>query len=103
MCLQNNKTVLTSYKCHYHSIKSAKDITAKIIEVKPYKWIEVIDNQKRKVEEEFLKNAESGCITEKIALFTGVKYLKITFISDMVGHSSLGYNSFSRGREYKKK
>lgn len=56
--------------------KSTKAITAKIIEVEPHKWIQVIDNGKRKVEEEFLKNAKSGCITEKSPLLQGASTLK---------------------------
>lgn len=56
--------------------KSAKAITAKIIEVKPYKWIEVIDKGKRQIEEEFFKNDKSGCITEKSPFLQGSSTLK---------------------------
>lgn len=34
--------------------KSAKALTTKLIEVKPYKWIEIIDKGKKQIEEEFL-------------------------------------------------
>ncbi len=53
-----------------------KVIAAKIIEVKPYKWIEVIDKSKKQTEEEFFKNAKSGCITEKSPFLQGSSTLK---------------------------
>lgn len=56
--------------------KSAKAITAKIIEVKPYKWIQVIDKGKRQIEEEFFKSAESGGRTRKTPFLQGSSTLK---------------------------
>lgn len=56
--------------------KSTKAITAKIIEVKPYEWIEVIDKGKRQIEEEFFKNAKSGDRTRKTPILQGPNSLK---------------------------
>lgn len=56
--------------------KSTKVITAKIIEVKPYEWIEIIDKGKRQIEEEFFKNAESGDRTRKTPFLQGSSTLK---------------------------
>ena len=56
--------------------KSARARTAKLIEVKPYKWIEIIDKGKRQIEEEFFKNAESGDRTRKTPFLQGSSTLK---------------------------
>lgn len=56
--------------------KSLKARTAKLIEVKPYKWIEVIDKGKRQIEEEFFKNAKSGDRTRKTPFLQGSSSLK---------------------------
>ena len=56
--------------------KSAKAITAKTIEVKPYKWVDLIDKGKKQIEEELFKNAKSGCITEKSPFLQGSSILK---------------------------
>lgn len=45
--------------------KSAKALTAKIIEVKPYEWVQVIDEGKRKIEQELMKKCLiSGALTK---------------------------------------
>ena len=49
----------------------AKALTTKLIEVKPYKWVQVIDEGKRQIEQELMKNTKSGCITEKSPLYRG--------------------------------
>ena len=56
--------------------KSTKALTTKLIEVKPYKWIEIIDKGKRQIEEEFFKNAESGDRTRKTPFLQGSSTLK---------------------------
>ena len=56
--------------------KSLKARTAKLIEVEPYKWIEVIDKGKRQIEEEFFKNAKSGDRTRKTPFLQGSSTLK---------------------------
>lgn len=48
--------------------KSTKSLTIKIIEVKPYKWVQVIDEGKRKIEQELFKNFLSGAFTKKSPL-----------------------------------
>lgn len=56
--------------------KSTKALTTKLIEVRPYKWIEIIDKGKRQIEEEFFKNAESGDRTRKSPFLQGSSTLK---------------------------
>lgn len=36
-------------------LKAINALTAKLIEVEPYKWIQVIDEGKRKIEQELMK------------------------------------------------
>lgn len=51
--------------------KTAKAITAKIIEVKPYKWVEVIDNNKKatKSKQKFCHCSWSGVVHSAITAF----------------------------------
>ncbi len=56
--------------------KSAKALTAKIIEVKPYKWVQIIDEGKRKIEQELFKNSLSGALTEKTPILQGSSTVK---------------------------
>ncbi len=51
--------------------KSAKALTAKLIEVKPYKWIQTIDEGKRQIEQELMENALSRDLTEKRPFYRG--------------------------------
>ncbi len=51
--------------------KSTKALTTKIIEVKPYKWIQVIDEGKRQIEQELLKNSLSGTLTKNHPFYRG--------------------------------
>ena len=56
--------------------KSAKALTTKLIEVKPYKWIEIIDEGKRKIEQELFKNSLSGALTKNSPILRGSNSLK---------------------------
>lgn len=56
--------------------KSAKALTAKIIEVEPYPWIKVIDEGKKQIEQELLKNSLPGVLTEKTPILQGSNSLK---------------------------
>ena len=56
--------------------KSAKALTAKLIEVKPYKWIQTIDEGKRQIEQELMGNALSRDLTEKTPFLQGSSTLK---------------------------
>lgn len=56
--------------------KSAKALTIKLIEVKPYKWVQIIDEGKRKIEQELMKNALPGALTEKMPILQGSNTLK---------------------------
>ena len=56
--------------------KSTKALTTKLIEVRPYKWIEIIDEGKRKIEQELMKNAKSGCITKNSPILQGSNSLR---------------------------
>jgi len=51
--------------------KSAKALTAKLIEVNPYPWVKVIDEGKRKIEQEYMKNALSGALTKNRPFYRG--------------------------------
>ena len=56
--------------------KSFKARTVKLIEVEPYKWVEVIDKGKKQIEEEFFKNTKSGGRTAKTPFLQGSSTLK---------------------------
>ncbi len=56
--------------------KSAKALTAKIIEVEPYKWVQVIDEGKHKIEQGLMKNALSGVLTKNSPILQGSNSLK---------------------------
>ncbi len=56
--------------------KSTKALTTKLIEVKPYKWIEIIDEGKRRIEQELFKNSLSGALTRNSPILQGSNSLK---------------------------
>lgn len=56
--------------------KSTKALTTKLIEVEPYKWIQVIDEGKRKIEQELFKNSISGDLTKNSPILQGSNSLK---------------------------
>ena len=56
--------------------KSTKALTTKLIEVKPYKWVQVIDEGKRQIEQELMKNALSGALTKNSPILQGSNSLK---------------------------
>lgn len=56
--------------------KSTKALTTKLIEVKPYKWVEIIDEGKHEIEQEFIKNSYSRALTEKTPFLQGSNSLK---------------------------
>jgi len=64
---------------YFHTVipqKSAKALTTKIIEVNPYPWVKVIDEGKREIEQEFIKNSYSRALTEKTPFLQGSNPLK---------------------------
>ena len=71
--------------------KSTKALTTKLIEVKPYKWIEIIDDGKRQIEQELFKNSLSGALTKNSPILQESNSLKSHLYklwSDIV-HSAL--------------
>ena len=56
--------------------KSTKALTTKLIEVEPYKWIQVIDEGKRQIEQELFKNSLSGALTKNSPILQGSNSLK---------------------------
>ena len=56
--------------------KSTKALTTKLIEVKPYKWIEIIDDGKRQIEQELFKNSLSGALTKNSPILQESNSLK---------------------------
>lgn len=56
--------------------KSTKALTTKLIEVEPYKWVQVIDEGKRKIEQELFKNSISGDLTKNSPILQGSNSLK---------------------------
>ena len=56
--------------------KSVRARTAKLIEVRPYKWIEIIDKGKRQIEEEFFKTTKSRTLIKKSPILQRSNSLK---------------------------
>lgn len=56
--------------------KSTKALTTKIIEIEPYPWVQAIDEGKRKIEQELIKNSLSGALTKNSPILQGSNSLK---------------------------